>query len=77
FGGVEAEKVKTIIEQTSRIEYEADKLKHALMKEFFQRAENVKPPVFYLYTRLVEEINQISHISEKLAICIRMILELK
>lgn len=77
FGGIEAEKVKTIIEQTSRKEYEADKLKHELMKEFFQTAENVKTPVFYLYTRLVEEINQISHISEKLANRIRMILELK
>ncbi len=77
FGGIEAEKVKTIIEKTSRTEYEADKLKHALMKEFFQTAESVKTPVFYLYTRLVEEINDISHLSEKLANRIRMILELK
>lgn len=77
FGGIEAEKVKTIVEKTSRLEYEADKLKHALMKEFFKTADQVKPPVFYLYTRLVEEINQISHISEKLANRIRMILELK
>lgn len=77
FGGLEAEKVKTIVEQTSRLEYEADKMKHALLKEFFKSAESVKTPVFYLYTRLVEEINAISHISEKLANRIRMILELK
>ncbi len=77
FGGIEAEKVKTIAEKTSQIEYQADKLKHALMKEFFKTSETVKTPVFYLYTRLVEEINHISHISEKLANRIRMILELK
>jgi len=77
FGGIEAEKVKTIVEKTSRLEYEADKMKHALLKEFFATAETVKTPVFYLYTRLVEEINDISHISEKLANRIRMILELK
>lgn len=77
FGGIEAEKVKTIVEKTSKIEYQADKMKHELMKKFFKRADQVKTPVFYLYIRLVEEINQISHISEKLANRIRMILELK
>ena len=77
FGGIEAEKVKTIIDQTARKEYEADKMKHELMKTFFKTADQVKTPVFFLYTRLIEEINQISHISEKLANRIRMILELK
>ncbi|MDJ0651666.1 MAG: TIGR00153 family protein [Simkaniaceae bacterium] len=77
FGGIEAEKVRTIVEKTSKIEYQADKMKHGLMKEFFKTAENSKTPVFYLYIRLVGEINHISHISEKLAHRIRMILELK
>ena len=77
FGGIEAEKVKTAVEKTSRLEYEADKMKHALLKEFFKSADSVKPPLFYLYTRLVDEINKISHISEKLANLIRMILELR
>lgn len=77
FGGMEAEKVKTFIEKTSYIEYEADKMKHKLMKEFFASSDQVSAPVFYLYIRLIEEINQISHISEKLANRIRMILELK
>jgi predicted phosphate transport protein (TIGR00153 family) len=77
FGGIEAEKVKTIAEKTSKLEYQADKMKHDLMKEFFKTADQVKTPVFYLYTRLVEEINHISHLSEKLANRIRMILELK
>jgi predicted phosphate transport protein (TIGR00153 family) len=77
FGGIEAEKVKKIIENTSYKEYEADKLKHQFMKDFFQAAESIPMPFFYLYIRLIEEINKISHISESLANRIRMILELK
>ena len=77
FGGIEAEKVKTIIEQTSYKEYEADKMKHHLMQDVFKEVETLNMPVFYLYTRLIEEINAISHISEKLATRIRMILEIK
>lgn len=77
FGGLEAEKVKAMIDQTSFKEYEADKMKHQLMKEFFEVADNLPTPAFYLYVRLIEEINHISHISESLANRIRMILELK
>ncbi|MEM7174636.1 MAG: TIGR00153 family protein [Chlamydiota bacterium] len=78
FGGIEAEKVRTLAEKTSYAEYEADKMKHQLMKEVFSQEPNaLTPPAFYLYTRLIEEINRISHTSEKLANRIRMILELK
>ncbi len=77
FGGLEAEKVKTMIDQVSFKEYEADKMKHRLMKEFFEIADSFPIPIFYLYVRLIEEINNISHISESLANRIRMILELK
>ena len=77
FGGLEAEKVKAMIDQTSFKEYEADKMKHQIMKEFFEVADNLPTPAFYLYVRLIEEINHISHISESLANRIRMILELK
>ncbi|MCK4934543.1 MAG: TIGR00153 family protein [Simkaniaceae bacterium] len=77
FGGLEAEKVKAMIDQTSYKEYEADKMKHKFMKEFFEVADTLSTPAFYLYVRLIEEINHISHISESLANRIRMILELK
>ena len=77
FGGVEAEKVKTMIEKTSSIEYEADKMKYKILKQFFQEGEKLPSPLFHLYLHLVEEINRIAHISEKLANRIRMILELK
>ena len=77
FGGVEAERVKGLADKASREEYEADKLKYSVMKELFAQAESLSTPSFYLYVKLIEETNAISHISEKLAGRIRMILEVK
>jgi len=77
FGGIEAERVKALADKISHEEYEADKLKHKIMKEFFEIATKLSTPSFYLYVRLIEEINDISHISEKLAGRIRLILEVK
>ncbi len=75
FGGKEAEKVKEMIEQTSYKEHESDKMKRNLMKILFSNASKFSAPAFYMWTKLIEEIGAISHISEKLAIRIRLILE--
>lgn len=77
FGGVEAQRVKAMVDKTSYKEYESDLLKHKLLKHFFNEADNLSTPMFYLWTHLIEEIGNISHLSEKLAIRIRMILDLK
>ena len=77
FGGIEAERVKVMVDQTSYKEYESDLLMHQLMKAFINQADDLSPPSFYLWTRLIEEIGAISHLCEKLAIKIRMILDLK
>jgi len=77
FGGIEAEKVKAAVERISRKEYEADKMKHELMKGFFKSDQQMSAPIFYLYIQLIEEISRVAHISEKLANRIRMILETK
>jgi uncharacterized protein len=77
FGGLEAEKVKSMVEQTAYKEYEAEKMKRALMKELFSIGEELSTPTFYFWLKLIEEIGTISHLSEKLANRIRMVLELK
>ncbi len=77
FGGLEAEKVKSLAEKIAYAEYEADKMKHQLMKDLFSQQGDLSAPAFYLSSRLIEEVNHLSHISEKLANRIRMILELK
>lgn len=77
FGGLEAEKVKAMVDQTAYKEHQADVLKTAVRKEFFDLADTLTPSAFYLWANLIDEVGSISHISEKLANQIGMILELK
>ena len=77
FGGIEAQKVKEMADQTSYKEHEADVLKTRVRKEFFSQADSLSASAFYIWTKLIDEVGSISHISERLANRIRMILELK
>jgi predicted phosphate transport protein (TIGR00153 family) len=77
FGGIEAEKVKAMVEQTATKEQEVNKMRWELMKELFTHGDALKTPAFFLWMRLIEEVSAISHLSERLANRIRMILELK
>lgn len=77
FGGIEAEKVKAMVEQTAFKEHEADKMQKELMKQLFTHGEILSGPVFNLWLKLTLEVGAISHLSERLANRIRMILELK
>ena len=77
FGGVEAEKVKAMVEQTAYKEYEANRLKHAFLKRLYTEGEVLSAPSFVLWQRLVKEMSEFSKLSEKLANRIRMVLELK
>jgi predicted phosphate transport protein (TIGR00153 family) len=77
FGGIEAEKVKAMVEQTAYKEHDADVMKQVFMKRLFTNGDQLSVPVFYLWMRLIEEVGALSHLSERLANRIRMILELK
>ncbi|MBS0620656.1 MAG: TIGR00153 family protein [Verrucomicrobia bacterium] len=77
FGGIEAEKVKGMVEQAAAKETEADKMQCSLMKQLYAQGSNLNAPSFYHWMRLIEEVGEISHLSERLANRIRMILELK
>ncbi len=77
FGGIEAEKVKSMVEQTAYKEHEADKMRQLFMKQLFTHGDALSVPAFFLWMRLIEEVGAISHLSERLANRIRMILELK
>lgn len=77
FGGIEAEKVKTMVEQTAYKEYEAAKMQRALLKKLFSEGDNFSPPSFHLWLAVIKEIGKIAQLSEKLANRIRMVLELK
>ncbi len=77
FGGIEAEKVKDMVNQAALLEHEADTLQHAFLKRFFKESDALSPPAFYLWIRLIQEVGTLSNLSEKLANRIRMILELR
>ncbi len=77
FGGIEAEKVKSMVEQTALKEYETKKFQRMLTTKLFALGENLSAPDFYLFAKLIEDIANISVISERLANRIRMVLELK
>ncbi len=77
FGGIEAEKVKDMVDRTAFLEHEADIIQHTFLKKFFAQTDDLTPPMFYLWMRLIKEVGTIADLSEKLANRIRMVLELK
>jgi predicted phosphate transport protein (TIGR00153 family) len=80
FGGIEAEKVRSMVEEVSFREHEADLLQHALLRDLIalEDAEGtLKNSDFYLWTRVFQAIADISNLSEKLANRMRMTLDLK
>ena len=77
FGGIEAEKVKIMVEHTARKEQESHNLQHTLRQKICSSTQEWSPPEFYLWMQLIDQIGNISALSEKLANRIRMVLELK
>lgn len=75
FGGIGAENVKLLVEQTAYLEHEAEQIRHKVMK--FVLEQPLIAADLYLWTHVIQEISQISTLAEKLANRIRMILELK
>lgn len=77
FGGIEAEKVKTMVEQTAFKQHEVSQLQRVLQEKLFRQGEHLTPPSFFMWVRLIEELGDLAELSEKLANRIRMVLELK
>jgi uncharacterized protein len=77
FGGIEAEKVVSMVEKVAVKEHEADIIQRRLLKIFFNEDKTLSPSSFHLWQRIFESIASLSNLSEKLANRIRMTLELK
>ena len=77
FGGIEAEKVKIIIEELALKEHEIDILQNEILKHLYASGTKMTYPSFTLWITIIKEIGQLSNIGEKLGNRIRMILELK
>lgn len=77
FGGIEAEKVRKMVEEVAFKEHEADIIQRKLLKKLFSSENEMTYTTFYLWQRIFEELGSISDLSEKLAHRVRMTLELK
>ncbi len=77
FGGIEAEKVKGMVEQIAYLEYETTQIQNRLMKTLYQKGDALPYPAFHLAFTIIQEIGMLSKISEKLGNRVRMLLELR
>lgn len=75
FGGIEAEKVKSMVEETAYKEYEALVLQRSLLKRLYTEGDQLEAPSFTHWLRIVEGVGILAQLSEKLTNRIRMILE--
>jgi len=77
FGGKKAERVKVMVETVSYKEHEVDLLQRQLLKCLFSVEKDLTYAAFYQWEKVFETVGAISNISEKLANCIRMTLDVK
>lgn len=77
FGGIEAEKVRAMVDTVAYLEHESDILQRTVLKDFFASESELTLSTFHLWQRIIENLSEISNLSEKLANRIRMTLELK
>lgn len=77
FGGIEAEKVRSMVDVVAFREHEADLLQRKLLKCFYKAEEQLNFITFHQWQKMFENISAISNLSENLAVRIRMTLELK
>lgn len=77
FGGIEAQKVKSMVESIAFIEYETTSLKNKLIVQLYNQEGHVPYPIFHLFLTLIGEIGKLACLSEKLGNKIRTLLEIK
>lgn len=77
FGGIEAEKVRAMVEEVSFKEHEIDVLQRHLLKKLFQSEEYMSYTTFHIWQKICEAIAALSNLSEMLAFRIRLTLEVK
>ncbi len=77
FGGAEADRVKGMVEGVALKEHEVDVIQRRLLKTMLAREADFTYGEFFLWTRLIQQVADLSNLSEKLGNMIRMTLEIK
>lgn len=76
FGGIEAEKVSTMVQCVAYKEHEADVIQNQMLKKLFTLEGELSYATFYVWIHALKALGEISNLSERLANRIRMTLEL-
>ncbi len=77
FGGIEAQKVKGMVDHIAFCEYETDLMQNQLIRNLYQNGDGMPYPVFHLFFMLIQEIGSLAFLSENLGNRVRMLLELQ
>lgn len=77
FGGIEAEKVRAMVEKVAFLEHEVDLMQTNLMRDLFKCEEKMSYSTFNIWQKIFELTASLSNLAEKLAYRVRMTLELK
>lgn len=77
FGGIEAEKVRLMVDEAAFHEHEVDLLQRKLLKSLFKAEDQLTYVTFYQWVRFIHGIGSLSNLSENLANRVRTTLELK
>ncbi len=77
FGGVEAERVRDMVDRVAHLEHEADVQQHALLKVLLAHEAQLTPGELYLWLQILRQLSEISNLSERLANRVRTMLEIK
>jgi predicted phosphate transport protein (TIGR00153 family) len=77
FGGAEATKLHRLVERVAYLEHEVDLEQRSLLKALFNHEELFSHAPFQLWMHVIEELGQISNLSEKLANWVLMTMEVK
>lgn len=77
FGGIEAEKVRQMVEEVAGREHEVDLIQRQLLKQLFICESQLSYGEFGLWQKIFETIGEISNLSENLAYRVRATLELQ
>lgn len=77
FGGLEADKVRMMIDDVAFKEHEVDLIQRKLLKNFYNSENDMKYSSFYQWQKIFEALGAISNLSENLAETVRMTLVLK
>lgn len=77
FGGIEAEKVRGMVEDVAVKVHEIGTLKRKLLKILFQAEKEMSYSTFFLWLKIFETAASLSKNCEKLAYRVRMTLEIK